>query len=149
MYFYCICGKECDLRVLLFRHLPSLPLLCFLKLSSFTVGERCLKPKHKVRHCSSHDNNKMLFSCVTKSKVSGQSFSWAMLNQLEGIVVALCWSAHQAFLSLFFWVMHLGSCTLEWMELWSALVLLSVSLAAEIDPKHGLMNHAKTTRILT
>ena len=25
MYFYCICGKEGDLRVLLFRHLPSHP----------------------------------------------------------------------------------------------------------------------------
>ena len=30
MYFYCICGKEGDLRVLLFRHLAS-----FLTLISY------------------------------------------------------------------------------------------------------------------
>ena len=29
MYFYCICAKEGDLRVLLFRHLLSLPCLIF------------------------------------------------------------------------------------------------------------------------
>ena len=33
MYFYCICGKEGDLRILLFRHLAQLHPIFFICLS--------------------------------------------------------------------------------------------------------------------
>ena len=39
MYFYCICGKEGDLRVLLFRHLLS-PLLFYIVLEILATAIR-------------------------------------------------------------------------------------------------------------